>query len=130
MYILSAGSLDSFMKLISVLLIFVFVLVITYLTTYWMSGVQKKRTYNKNLKVIETISVGNNKFISIVEAGTAYLVVSIGKEDVNLLARLSKDELSDLSFENNSNATAGNDNFQDILNKIKDKMPKSRDIDE
>lgn len=34
---------------------------------------------NKNLRIIETISVGNNKMISIVEAGTKYIVVSIGR---------------------------------------------------
>ncbi len=30
---------------------------------------QKSRSYNKNLKIIETIAVGNNKLISIVAVG-------------------------------------------------------------
>lgn len=119
MNILISGSMESFVKLISVLLIFVFVLVITYFTTYWMSGIQKRRTFNKNLKVIETISVGNNKYISIVEAGTAYLVVSVGKDEVNMLTRLNKDELKDLSFENMDNSMIKQDSFQNILNKFK-----------
>lgn len=130
MYILGSGSLDSFFKLISVLLIFIFVIVITYFTSYWISGVQKKRTVNKNLKVLETISVSSNKFICLVEAGTAYLVVAVGKEEISLLARLSKDELNDFSFEKSENPLPGVEGFQDILNKIKDKVPKSRDTDE
>ena len=77
--ILAATSLDSFVQLITVLIIFVFVLILTYFTTRWMAGIQKGRSFNKNLRIIETISVGNNKMISIVEAGTKYIVVSIGK---------------------------------------------------
>ena len=81
--ILAATSLDSFVQLITVLKIFDFVLILTYFTTRWMAGIQKGRSFNKNLRIIETISVGNNKMISIVEAGTKYIVVSFGKDDVN-----------------------------------------------
>lgn len=88
--ILAATSLDSFVQLITVLIIFVFVLILTYFTTRWMAGIQKGRSFNKNLRIIETISVGNNKMISIVEAGTKYIVVSIGKDDVNYLTELKE----------------------------------------
>lgn len=37
--------------------------------------------------------------ISIVEAGTVYLVVSVGKDEVHLLAQLNRDQLKDFSFE-------------------------------
>lgn len=72
------------------LFIFAVVLAATYLTTRWMGGMQRGRQNNKNLHVIETISVGNNKMISIVEAGSVYLVVSVGKEEVHLLAQLTR----------------------------------------
>ena len=91
--ILAATSLDSFVKLITVLIIFVFVLILTYFTTRWMAGIQKGRSFNKNLRIIETISVGNNKMISIVDAGTKYIVVSIGKDVVNFLTELKEEEL-------------------------------------
>ena len=94
--ILAATSLDSFVQLITVLIIFVFVLILTYFTTRWMAGIQKGRSFNKNLRIIETISVGNNKMISIVEAGTKYIVVSIGKDDVNYLTELKEEELKSL----------------------------------
>ena len=38
--ILAATSLDSFVQLITVLIIFVFVLILTYFTTRWMAGIQ------------------------------------------------------------------------------------------
>ena len=129
MNLLLSSPLDSFFKLISVLLIFVLVLVLTYVTTYWMGNLQKKKFSNKNLKVIETISVGSNKYISIVEVGTVYLVVSIGKDEVHMLTRLSRDELTDFSFEEDSMGN-GQESFQQILNKFRDKMPQNRKNDE
>lgn len=130
MNLLLSGSLDSFFKLISSILIFIFVVVITYFTTYWMAGFQKKKSTSKNLKVIETVNVGSNKFISIVEAGTEYLVVSIGKDEVRLLTKLTKEQLTDLSFETDINPVVTQESFQQILDKIKDKIPKSRNKNE
>lgn len=124
MNILLAGSLKSFMELLGALVIFVFVLVIVYLTTKWMGGLQQAHCTNKNLRIVETIGVGNNKFISIVEAGTLYLVVSVGKDEVHLLARLTREQLKDFSFEQNKTQT---DSFSDILNRLKDKLPKKQD---
>ena len=97
--VLLTGSLESFIQLLGALFIFAVVLAATYLTTRWMGGMQRGRQNNKNLHVIETISVGNNKMISIVEVGSVYLVVSVGKEEVHLLAQLTRDQLKDFSFE-------------------------------
>lgn len=121
MSILLSGSGESFLRFISVLLIFVFVLAITYLTTRWMAGYTKARSNNKNLKVIETIGVGANKYVSIIEAGTKYLVISIGKEEVNILTELTRDELKDFSFENETQVSINKESFQEILDKFKKK---------
>ena len=119
--ILAATSLDSFVQLITVLIIFVFVLILTYFTTRWMAGIQKGRSFNRNLKIIEKISVGNNKMISIVEAGTKYIVVSIGKDEVNFLTELKEDELKDLSFKDPQNTTQNTESFSAIMDKLKEK---------
>ena len=126
MTILLSSSLHSLIQLIGALLIFAFVLGITYLTTRWMGGFQKSRSNNKNLHVIETISVGNNKYISIVEAGTAYLVVSVGKDEVHLLTELTREQLKDFSFEHQGEKET-QESFAEILGKLKDKLPKKQD---
>lgn len=126
MGILLAGSLKSFLELLGALVIFGFVLVIVYFTTKWMGGLQMARSNNKNLRIVETIGVGSNKTISIVEAGTVYLVVSVGKDEVHLLARLTKEQLKDFSFEEVKN-NAQADSFSEIFNKLKDKLPKKQD---
>ena len=113
------SSLESFMQLISVLVIFVFVLVITYVTTRWMAGFQKSRSYNKNLKIIETIAVGNNNLISIVAVGKKYIAVSIGKDDVHFLTEIKEDELKDLSFLDEPDKESAKESFANILEKLK-----------
>lgn len=113
------SSLESFMQLISVLVIFVFVLVITYVTTRWMAGFQKSRSYNKNLKIIETIAVGNNKLISIVAVGKKYIAVSVGKDDVHFLTEIKEDELKDLSFLDEADKESAKESFANILEKLK-----------
>lgn len=119
--ILILSSLDSFVQLITVLVIFIFVLIITYFTTRWMASIQKGRSFNKNLRIIETISVGNNKMVSIVQAGEKYLVVSIGKDEVHYLTELKQEELRDLSFMNPDNQNDKQDPFAEIFGKLKEK---------
>lgn len=119
--ILILSSLDSFVQLITVLVIFIFVLIITYFTTRWMAGIQKGRSFNKNLRIIETISAGNNKMISIVQAGEKYLVVSIGKDEVHYLTELKQEELKDLSFMNPDNQNDKQDPFAEIYSRLKEK---------
>lgn len=125
MCILLSGTLRSFLQLIGVLIIFLFVLLLTYLTTRWMGTYQKGMTFHKNLRVIETIGVGNNKMISIVAAGTKYLVVAVGKEEIRLLAELTEEELSDLSFMEERGKGTGAEGFADIMEKLKGRLPKS-----
>lgn len=126
MTILLSSSFHSLVQLIGALIIFAFVLGITYLTTRWMGGFQKSRSNNKNLHIIETINVGNNKYISIVEAGTVYLVVSVGKDEVHLLTQLTREQLKDFSFEHVEEKES-QESFSEILEKLKDKLPKKQD---
>lgn len=121
MNILLANSLNSFLQLVGVLLIFIFVLVITYLTTRWMGGFQKAHSYNKNLQIVETIRVGNNKMISIIAVGTKYIVVSIGKDEVHFLTELTEEELKVLPEQMDS---AKGESFQNILDKVKNGFTK------
>lgn len=126
MNILLSGSLKSFLQLIGVLLIFIAVLAVTYLTTRWMGQYQKGKNLNKNLRLVETIAVGNNTFVSILEAGKRYFVVAIAKEKTTLIAELTKEELKDLSFLEGRNAGRASQNFAEIFDKMKDKLPTNK----
>ena len=123
MSVLINSSWENFIQLFGVLLIFVAVLMITYLTTRWMGGFQKQQSKNRNLNIVETIRVGNNKMICIVRAGSKYLVVSIGKDEVNVLCELADDEVQ-IVPEDNIGFSVSQESFQEILNRLKDKLPK------
>ena len=113
--------MESFLQLIGVLLILVFVLAITYFTTRWMAGIQKGRTNNKNLKILESIGVGNGNLVSIIQAGETYLVVAIGKDKVSLLTQLDEEQLMDISFKDGNYSSGSGESFQKILARFKDK---------
>lgn len=121
---IKTSSFSNFMQLLGVLLIFIFVLAITYFTTKWIAGYQKSRSFNQNLRVIETLRLTQNKYIQIIEAGEIYLVIGIGKDEITMLTTLTAEQLKDLdTFEVKKQAEAG-ESFQELLNKLKDRLPK------
>lgn len=114
---------ESFIQLMGVLLIFVFVLGITYITTKWIARYQQGVMCNKNIRVIETFRVNNSKFIQIIQVGTKYLVISVCKDTINTLAELTEEEL--LWFPPAEDAgKLENQNFHEILEKLKGKIPR------
>ena len=117
MILLASGNyLNSMLELITVLLIFLFVLALTYYVTRWIA--------RGNLSVIEAIRVANNQYIQILRAGTdKYLVVGIGKDRITLLATLSEEELREMPGVSDSAARSG-ESFSDLLEAVKKKLPK------
>ena len=125
--ILLSSALGSFIQLLGVLIIFLFVLAITYFTTKWIGNYQKTNFANKNLQIVESIRVGNNKFIAIVKAGEVYLVVAVGKDDVTLLTEDQLSEVPDFSAIQNKfpmDGKAAQENFREVLNRVKEHFPK------
>ena len=117
--ILLSSSFESFIQLLGVLLIFLFILGATYFTTKWIGSYQQINMRNKNLQIVESIKIGTNKFICLIKAGEIYLVVAVGKDEVTMLAQLTEEQLSEVPIRD---VVAGNrttDNFKDVLEKMK-----------
>ena len=110
----AAGSLDSFVQFITILLLFLFVLVITYVVTRWVSGIQKVQMTGKNMGLVETMRISNSKYLQIIRAGEKYLVVAVCKDTVTMLTELSADELS-LDDENEVKSLS----FREVMDKLK-----------
>lgn len=110
---------ESLFQLVIVLFIFVVVLIMTYYATKWMAGYQKQQQIGKNLHVVETVRVGNNKFVEIVQTGKDhYIVIGVGKDEIVFLGNLDAEavnieETSDKQFSTSAN-------FRDILKKFTD----------
>lgn len=113
---------DGFLQFMTVLILFVFVLAVTWLTTRWIVGYQKTKAAGCNLEVIETMRVTGNKYLQIVRAGERYLVIAVGKDEIHMLAELSREEIQ---FHENGNGQ--NLNFGDILEKFKKQNAKEDD---
>ena len=113
---------ESFFQLISVLLIFLFVLVITYVSTRWVAQYQRGTMKNRNIQVIETFRVNNNKFIQIIQVGKKYLVISVCKDTINILAELIEEELIWKPSTEDIQGSNINESFQEVFNKLKDKI--------
>ncbi len=85
---------DSFIQLLTVLLIFLFVLAISYLTVRFVGKWQKGQESGSNIEILETRSIGTNKYLCIVRVGEKYLLIASGKDEVSMLTELDKDSLS------------------------------------
>lgn len=123
---IKTSGFQSFMELIGVLLIFVFVLVITLYTTKWIAGYQRKRTFNRNMRVVETLKLTTNKYIQILEVGEVYLVIAIGKDEVTMLTQLTEEQLNDVSMEQMNQYSNTSESFSKVLERMKEHLPKSR----
>ena len=122
--LVSSSFLNSVIDLITVLVIFVFVLALTYYVTRWIAGYQRTKTAQGNLSVLEGIRVSNSQSIQIVRAGTdKYLVVGVSKDQMTLLATLTEDELRATTLPVKQKSKPG-ESFSDILEEFKKKHAK------
>lgn len=114
--VLSQSSrLESIWQLFSVTIIFLIVLGLAYLSSIWISKIQKNQTSNKNIEVIETVKINTNKYIQIVRIGEKYLVIAVAKDTISMLTQIEKEQLNLLDEE-----TIPKESFSDIFNKLKE----------
>jgi flagellar protein FliO/FliZ len=115
MLLTATSPLESIARFVTVLLIFVFVLAITYFTTRFIGGYQKQKMRTGNMEVLDTMRLTQNKYLQIIRAGEKYLLIAVCKDSVTMLCELEKDELADNLSENMQQIP----DFQSILDKVK-----------
>lgn len=114
--ITSYSRLSSFAQLITLLIVFVFVLALTFYATKWMAKIQKSQFKNSNIEVIETFRLSNTKYIQIVKLGEKYVAIAVGKDTVTFLTELDESQLDLTKAMEGTNTLE----FQEILKKVKD----------
>ncbi len=114
--------MEKIVQLITVLIIFFFVLFITFFTTRWVAGIAKKQNYNKNIEVVESYRIAPSKFIAIVRTGPKYLVIGIGKDEITKLAELEEEGI-DLS----ATTPLESISFGSIVEKARGRLKKNKD---
>lgn len=113
--------MDSFFQFATVLLIFIFVLAITYLTTKWVGNIQKGSFKGRNVEILEGDRLTQSQFIQIVRIGSKYLALGVSKDQITKLCELSRDEL--VFPEDGDADQLPSDAFQKVLEQAKKMMP-------
>lgn len=80
---------ESITQFLTVILVFVFVLGLTYFATRFVGNYQKVRSAGQNFEVIETCRIANGKYLQIVRIGEKYVVIGIGKDVITSVCELS-----------------------------------------
>jgi len=122
-----SGQVDSFVQFVTVLLLFLVVLVITYGVTRWISGIQKTQMVGRNMEIVDTMRISSSKYLQIVRAGEKYLVMAVCKDTVTMLAEISKESLV---LQDNSQMNGCYPGFREILEKIKNQNLTEKTTDE
>ena len=122
-----SGQLDSFVQFVTVLLLFLIVLFITYGVTRWISGIQKTQMIGRNMELVDTLRISSSKYLQIVRAGDKYFVVAVCKDTVTMLTEVSKESLILEAKEHGNGYQAG---FREILEKIKNQNLTEKTTDE
>ena len=85
--------INSFAQFLTVLIIFIGVLALTYFTTRWVASYQKGKMMSGNIQVLETFKITQNKYIQIIRVGNHVYTIVIGKDNITLLGEISEDEI-------------------------------------
>ncbi|MCR4868257.1 flagellar protein FliO/FliZ [Lachnospiraceae bacterium C10] len=95
MYLASSTSaLDNFIQMLVVFVMFVVVVALCYFTTHFIANYQKHTMSNKNFEIIDSMRIGNNKFLAVVKVGRdSYYCIAMGKDEITLLGKIDRDDL-------------------------------------
>lgn len=111
---------NSILQLLGLLFIFVLVLIAAWYVSKFIGNKTMQGFGNKNINIIETFNMGNNKAIQIIRVADKYLAIGIGKEEINVLTELKEEHIV-LESGDKSNMS-----FKDILNNAKGVLSKSK----
>ncbi len=110
---------ESFTQFLTVILVFILVLGLTYLTTRFVGSYQKAASINRNFEVIETLKITNGKYLQIVKIGEKYVVIGIGKDTVTKICDLDPSDIKPLP---EGSTPQGVEAFKAIFDKAKERI--------
>lgn len=102
--------IQGFFEIMILLIIFIGVLFLTYYVTKRIAVFNKKMAFNKNMKVVEILQLGQGQYLYIVKIGSDYHVFGVSKESVHYCIKV---EESDLNLEHH-----GEESFHEYLSRF------------
>ncbi|MCR4923743.1 MAG: flagellar biosynthetic protein FliO [Lachnospiraceae bacterium] len=113
--IAAPSNIDSAAQFATVLLTFIFVLVITVFVTKFIGNYQKLQGSSKNFESIEACKLGNNSYLQLVRVGERYFALAVSKEGVTVVTELKREEIR---FDDSSRSNSGQ-SFERLIEKAK-----------
>ena len=119
-----SSRIEAFAQLLTLLIIFIFVLAVTYYVTRFVGNYQKNKLSGSNINILETMRIANNKYIQIVKIGSRVFAIAVAKDTVSYLCEVDEDELI-YKESSSGKMLINNENFKEILEKFKKDKPES-----
>ena len=111
-----SSGIDSFVQFITVLILFVFVLGITYVSTRYIARIEKNKIKTGNIELVEATRLSANKYLQIVKIGSKFFCIAVCKDTITLIGEVNGQELI-----LNENDVDSELNFLEIFERIKKK---------
>ncbi len=116
MVLLTMETLGGIAQFITVLVLFVIVLWVTWAVTKWTASYQKGKGAGGNIEMLESFRIAPDKYVQIIRVADKYLAVAVAKDTVTFLAQLDESALVW-----RESAVGVKMNFQEILEKVREK---------
>ena len=113
----TSSGVDSIVQLLTVVIIFIFVLVLTYIATRFTAELQKGKMANSNIDIVETFKIAPTKYIQIARIGEKYFSYVVCKDTVTLLGELTKNDVLELGKTQTSSIF--DVSFKEVFEKLK-----------
>ena len=107
------SSKDNILQLLGLLFVFILVLFAAWYVSRLIGNKAMGGFGNRNINVIESFRLDNNKAIQIIRIADKYLAIGISKDNISVLAQLNEEDIIVPSKDEN------NMNFKDILKNAK-----------
>lgn len=125
MKLAGVGSVNRIAESLTVLLIFCFVLAITYLVTRFVAGYQKTQMSQGNIRILETTRISQTKYLQLLQVGETYMVIAVCKDSVTMLTTVEKEQLN---FEKMSEGKKPD--FKEVLSRFVSKEQRQKEVRE
>lgn len=116
---MTSSRTESFAQFLTLLIVFILVLGLTYFATRWVGSIQKNKLSGSNIQILETMRISNSKYIQIVRIGKKCFAIAVCKDTVTYLCEIDED---DLIFRESS-GQVNSESFKAILDKFKKDKP-------
>lgn len=88
------SQINNIAQLLTVIVLFIFVLGLTYFATRVMGNYQKVSMRSPNMELLESMRVAGNKCIQLVRVGEKYFVIAVCRDTITYIGEVDKNELA------------------------------------